>query len=865
MRSRWTVLVFLLSWAGAREARALNPTRDVTQYLVDFWQDGSGLPHNHVYTVLQTHDGYVWVGTRGGLGRFDGVRFTLFSDQRPDELRESEVWALTEGQDGSLWIGTYGGGLARMSNGTFKTYTQKEGLPSDFVLALATAPDGAVWVGLSKGLVRIQKDGRIEAFDVQAGAPAAPIHSLHFDPSGVLWIGGEKSLGSFTGGRFVEHPEIGTDARIETLSGDPRQGLWIGTWGHGLARLKDGVLTRFADTDGMPAEKITVVHVDPQGVPWIGSQEGLWRYRDGKFERFFSDIVNPGRTRTLRTVSLRAVRALYSDREGNVWLGTQEDGLARFRDSLFTTVSVGQSDGVDGKVTSVFEDSRGRVWLGAPDGARCLENGVLTPYEVGGTPANTFAEDAAGTIWVGSSRGLFRWKSKGFEMVELPGLLAHKDTAIATMLGDKQGRVWIGARGAGLFLYAEGRIHSFARGTPDGLPGDQIRALSEDREGAVWIGTKDAGLIRWKGGDRQVYTLKDGLPSDAVSAVYADAEGVVWVATRQGLMRIENGRLVKLVVQDGLPANYFYQIVEDDRGFLWFTCARGVARVSKKELNARAKGGRDLVTSEVFGGESGIRSTAMVVPNQPVAWKGRDGRLWFASAHGTAVVDPASMVQNTLPPSVWIEDVVVDGQSRMTGAAATYPAGRGDFEFHYVGLSFVAPERVRFQYRLDGIDNDWIQAGTRRTAYYTKLTPGEYVFRVKACNNDGVWNESPATFQFELQPHWYQRRTFHVMVVVLVGLGLFGVHRQRLAAHKRREAELAQAVDAALAQVKTLSGMLPICAGCKKIRDDTGYWNQMETYIHEHSGADFSHGMCPECLQKLYPEFAASQSSKLAG
>ena len=177
----------------------------------------------------------------------------------------------------------------------------------------------------------------------------------------------------------------------------------------------------------------------------------------------------------------------------------------------------------------------------------------------------------------------------------------------------------------------------------------------------------------------------------------------------------------------------------------------------------------------MFGGESGIRSTAMVVPNQPVAWKGRDGRLWFASAHGTAVVDPASMVQNTLPPSVWIEDVVVDGQSRMTGAAATYPAGRGDFEFHYVGLSFVAPERVRFQYRLDGIDNDWIQAGTRRTAYYTKLTPGEYVFRVKACNNDGVWNESPATFQFELQPHWYQRRTFHVMVVVLVGLSLIHI------------------------------------------------------------------------------------------
>jgi len=385
-----------------------------------------------------------------------------------------------------------------------------------------------------------------------------------------------------------------------------------------------------------------------------------------------------------------------------------------------------------------------------------------------------------------------------------------------------------------------------------------VRGLAEDSQGGIWVGTKDGGLARLHEGRFTSYGKKEGLPSASVSAVYVDKDDTVWIATRRGLARLRAGAITSYTAPHGLPANFFYQIVEDDHGYLWLTHGRGIVRLSRQELNDVADGKAATVSCRTFGTESGMKSTAMIIPKQPAAHKARDGRLWFATGNGAAVVDPASLVANHVVPPVWIEELRVDGKEEPARAGAAFPPGDGDVAIHYTGLSFVAPQSVRFKYKLEGFDAEWVDAETRRVAYYTNLPPGPYEFRVKACNNDGVWNETGHHLQFRLRPHWYQTRWFHGAMLLTLAAGLASLHQLRVRGHKRREKELAERVNEAVGHIKMLRGMLPVCASCKKIRDDKGYWNQMETYIAQNSEADFSHGICPECIARLYPEYAAA-------
>jgi hypothetical protein len=374
----------------------------------------------------------------------------------------------------------------------------------------------------------------------------------------------------------------------------------------------------------------------------------------------------------------------------------------------------------------------------------------------------------------------------------------------------------------------------------------------------VWVAAKDTGIACLHDGQVTTYASLDGRPLSA-AAVYVDANDVAWAATRRGLVRIEGDRVRTFTAAQGLIANYYYQIVEDDSGSLWLTHGRGVARVARQDLDDVAAGRAEAVDGRTFGTESGIKVTTMVVPNQPAALKARDGRLWFATGRGAAVVDPRSLVHNRVPPPVWVEDLRVDKDVRRAEDGAVFAPGEGDVEIHYAGLSFIDPDRMHFRYRLEGFDADWIEAGTRRIAYYTHLPPGRYQFRVRACNNDGVWNETGHGVTFELRPHWYQTGAFQASLVMLLGLAVVGGHKWRVREHRRRERELKLRVDEAVGHVKMLRGMLPICAGCKKIRDDKGYWNQMETYIQANSEADFSHGMCPECIARMYPDYHEAQ------
>jgi PAS domain S-box-containing protein len=762
-----------------------------TQHIVDLWQQADGLPQNYVFTVLQSRDGYLWIGTRSGLARFDGVRFTSFDDRIPGQLRESEVWALAEDRASALWVGTYGGGLTRLQHGRFTTFGTADGLPSDRIRSLAADRDGSLWIGTDNGLVHLQGD----QFTVVAPigfAPGQVITALHVDRTGVLWIGTETGLSSVRDGRFVDHTAAHPDTLsgiITAIAGNEQAALWVGIEpgaGHegGLRLLENAGITSYSVREGLASEHVMSLVVDGDTV-WVGTRLGLCRSRAGRFEQYTNDVWGFAGLKVLDRVAQQGVPALAVDHEGSLWFGTQLDGLGRLRRAPLSYVSGGAADegGVD--VRSLLEDRNGVLWMGTAHDLRRVDGEKTTTYATvpAGSAADALAVDRGGTLLVGSALGLFNLRAGRLE----PSTVFTRQPNVAVLFTDSRGDVWIGTRGNGVYRHsAAGLEHITSR---DGLLGDQVRAIAEDGRGNVCIGTRGGGVSCVRDGKIETFGVAQGLAGQDVQALSVDTSATVWAATRQGLSRIKNGRVASITAAQGLPANYFYQILEH-HDHLWMTCARGIARISLQELNAVADGRAATLEGDIFGAESGMAHTTVTLVHQPTALKRRDGTLWFATTRGAAVVDLDAMPRNAIPPPVHIEEVAVNRRARAFANAMRLESAEREIEVHYTALSFVVPRQVQFRYKLEGFDAEWVEAKTSRAAHYTNLPRGRYRFRVIASNNDGVWNEDGASFAFEVLPLWYERRWVWAVLAVVVALSALGAHQRRLTQLRAREREL---------------------------------------------------------------------------
>ena len=771
-----------------------EPGSLTTRRVADLWPESAGLPQSLVSCILQTRDGYIWAGTRGGLARFDGVRFTVFDDRVPGQLRESEVWALAEDADAALWIGTFGGGLTRLEDGVFTTYTVRDGLPADQVGALAVGPGGDLWVGTSAGLVR-RRGGRFERVAGDAELPGRGVSALHVDAHGVVWIGMDRGLAAYSSGRFVDHTRAHPEAltgNVAAIAGDIEQGLWLALWrgggeaGNGLRLLDRAGVRSFSVRDGLLSDNVMSLAIEPDGTLCVGTLAGLCRYRGGRFESHSASAASIGSRYSLDSVSRHGIPSLLVDREHNLWFGTRYAGLGRLRHTSFLDV-----DGVDDTdVRVLLEDASGTMWLGTATGLRRVSSGTTEVFPVtAGLPANALAQAPDGSLLIGTPRGIHEWS---FGRVRPARFAGAATLDVSLLFTDARHDTWIGTRSEGVYRLSAGGLRHY--GPREGLLGSEVRGIAQDRRGALWIGTRDGGVSRLQDGRFTTYGPEQGLAASSVQALFVDRDDDVWVATRRGLTRIREGRLSSIAATNGLPANFFYQVTEDDDGNLWLAHARGIARVAKQALNAVADGAAAAVDAELFGAESGMRSTAMTVARQPTAWKARDGRLWFASVQGVVVIDPRRSVRNGLPPPVRVEEVRAGGQVHPARDGLTLQPSESGVEITYTGLSFVAPERVLFRFRLEGLDDRWVEAGTRRTAYYTNLAPGSYRFRVIACNNDGVWNQEGASLSFRVLPRWYQRTSLRVLGAAAVLLLLLGLHQLRTARLRQRERELSSRV-----------------------------------------------------------------------
>jgi ligand-binding sensor domain-containing protein/signal transduction histidine kinase len=789
---RLSLLLPLLVFCGAR-THALDPRRELTQFSRQTWQTENGLPQNTVRSVIQAREGYIWVATEEGLARFDGDGFVVLDKQNTPQFKSNDVRSLLQDRRGALWVGT-AAGLVRIDGGEVTSFGTQQGLPGDDIESLYEDRDGVVWVGTSSGLSRYA-DGAFTNFTTREGLPANGVQTLFEDAEGVLWVGTTVGAARFRGGRFESFDAGGAGASVEAVEQGADGCLWLGT-SDGLACYKEGRLKTYTVADGLPNDRVTTLRADAEGSLWVGTAAGLSRFRDGRFENFTG----------VEGLSDGVILSLFEDAEGSLWVGTESGGLSQLKDKKFTTYTTKEGLSSD-LVKAIYEDRRGRVWVGTYGGGlNLLQDGKVSVYTTKqGLASNivlALADDAAGDLWAGTPDGLSRLRDGRFETYTSADGLPND--FVRSLYAARDGSLWVGTRG-GLARLKDGVFETYT--TREGLPDDFVGTINEDAEGNLWVGTL-GGLSKLAGGKFENYTTREGLSDDVVISIHGDAEGRMWVGTNGGgLNLLKGGRFTAFTTRDGLPDDVIYRVLEDGRGRLWMSCNKGIFRLAKSELDDFAAGRVHSLSPVLYGTADGMATRECSGGGHPSAWRDHEGRLWFSTIKGVAMIDPERVASNTHPPPVAIEQVRVDGEPVAAGTGVEFAPGKSRFDFYYAGLSFVAPGKVRYKYKLEGFDRDWVDGGDRRAAYYTNLGPGDYRFLVLACNNDGVWSSAPASFAFRLRPHFY--RTYWFYALCALGLGLLAWQlyalrlrqvRARFAAVLRERNRIAREIHDNLAQ-----------------------------------------------------------------
>jgi len=769
------IAVFLLANFLSVPAHAQSAP---SQYVTRVWHTEEGLPQNSVNVMLQDHQGYIWIGTFGGLARFDGERFTVFDSANTSGFGSDEMFSLYESPPGVLWIGTVDGGLIRLQDGVATTYTERDGLPRRWVTSIRGDLEGKVWINTAEGGVAHFAGSKLESYPTHHGQAVREFFLQAQD--GSMWFRCGQDVVRFA-----------ADGSISTLHStkpsvflvrEARDGsVWIAIRDqYRLVRYYQGA---FSDVP-LPAlgrewreENLLYsfsMAEDADGELLVRTPVGL--------SRVLNDRLSPAEALPLLTSvgEPLKVRSLLVDREGNLWVGTIGTGLIRLRRAPLT--AYGKDEGLsDSNFSSVFQDREGRIWLGGDllywfDGHRFQRLPRMGDIL-------SIAQTRDGDLWFGGYGGLYRLRS---------GVLSHFDVnapAVKVIFQDRQGTVWVGAvaeeRPGGLYRFRDGKLEQ--------VPGiSDVRAIAEDREGGLWLGGL-AGLRYMHGSKILTYDQNQGLSSNSVYDIHQDSTGTLWVATYGGgLNRFRNSRFKAITTQNGLPDNLLLGLLEDREGNLWFSSNQSVFRLSLKELNDCADGEISFLLPVSYGTAEGMRSTESN-GGSPGAWIARDGRIWFPTLRGVVAMDPTA--GNRFPPPVVLEEAWANKFTLARNGRTSVAPGNNTFDFRFTALSFSAPEKLHFKYRLEPFDKDWVEVRTRRTAHYTNMDPGEYSFHVLAANNFGIWSDQEASVRFVLRPHFYQTTWFRSLCVAVLLAMIWVLHRLRLRQLRKQEEKFREAVE----------------------------------------------------------------------
>ena len=754
-------------------ALGLDPTSRITQYGLDVWTARDGLPQNSVRVVRQTSDGYLWLGTRAGLVRFDGVTFTTFDSANTPALASDHILSMAAGTGGSLWVGSTDGVLVHVREGRFERHLDPRLEGSD-VRALLVDSAGRLWVGLDHaGLFRMEKGVLVHVPTGDARADSI-IRCLYEDRSGKIWVGTDAGLKRADAhvAIAVANTKLRSEYAVWAITGDGADGLWVGTRMGGLYHYDAGQFQAAPVSNWLKSGVVLSLLHDRGGNLWIGSDgDGLGRLSEGQVSALT----------TSNGLTNQIVRTIYEDREGTVWAGTAGGGLNRLRDQNLRVLSSREGMPSD-LVRSAFVDTEQTLWLGTGAGLAQLKQGKITVFgREQGLPGSMIwpvFRDRARNVWVGSTERTVKMYPGG-RITSANARLALRDADARAFLEDRSGAVWIGT-GRGLFCY-RGDLRSLDPKAP--VMDKPVTALLESRTGELWVGTNDGVYVRSEQGVFRLDT--SGLPSRNAVAMHEDGAGNVWIGTPKGLAVWRANKVRRLGPEAGIPETDIYGIAEDGSDGFWITGRRGLYRFSAAAMGDLASGKRESVAARTLAHGDSLRgSSEFNWGAQPLIGKDNSGRLWIPSYGGVVIADAATLL-TSIAPSIYIERATLDGKPIGSSALAGH---RLDFE--YTALTYRAPRSVRFSYILEGFDRAWVDGGQRRSAHFTAVPPGHYTFRVRASSDDGGWQDIEASVPVTLTPRFYQTVWFAFLCGAAALAGIAAVHLARVKRLRNREALL---------------------------------------------------------------------------
>ena len=776
LRSLWFTLVtgfgFLLI---PGQLFALDPARTVFQYNCQSWTHGDGLSANGINAITQTRDGFLWVGTHRGLVRFDGTEFRAFDLPNQLHFRNQIISALAASKDGSLWFGLRNGSVGCYQNKTgFSSLTNEAWVdPAMNVIAIREVSDGAIWMGTDKGTAR--------------------------------WVNGNSNQTNF-------YEQL---AGVTAIYEDSHQRVWLGTAEHGLYYWQAGQLTAFPDAS-LAQASVAALAEDSLGQIWVATKFGL---------RCYDASFRPKE----QTPVYSEVKALLLDRHGVLWVGTTGEGLLRYQNGGFS--SLRRTDGLAGDdVTSLYEDHEGSLWIGTRNGLSQLTDVTLPIYSSGEGLLSGGYHDVCrsidGAVWVATSHGVSHFDGRqatnysteaGLANPYIKRVFQARNGDLYLVNGNKEIEVFsegkVVARhtsaawptafaeddlsvvvsvGGNLFRISRDEFTPYAYQGAEAPPLYWVRSLFSCRDGSILVGSVN-GFFRLKEGRFEQWSAEKGLSDNNVLWVCEDNEGIVWAGLTTGISRLRDGKIRNLGRDDGLFDNFINAIVPDDQGWLWMNSSRGIFRIRRQSLDNFINGITNHVECVAYDGQEATKSLD-TTEVEYAGCKTSDGRIWFPSHQGVVMVDPTNLVINPVVPPVYIQQVHANGVELTAGNHSGVRPGKGELEFQFIAVSFIAPQKNRFRYWLQGYDPTWVEAGERRSAFYTNLKPGRYTFRVQACNASGVWNTLGDSIAVELPPHFYQQVWFKISCGLL-GLGaLSGIYGWRVK-HLRQQKRKLQAAN----------------------------------------------------------------------
>lgn len=794
---RLTSLLLTTSLLACGAAAAATPARPLTaDYTDERYEVRDGLAHSTINTIVQTSDGYLWFGTQEGLSRFDGVRFTTFDHVTTPTIADSFIQALAVDRDGSLLVGTTGGGVTRTRHGTWERLRVNTPDARD-VYALAVSPDGTLWVGTNHGLYGIRPTS-LRRFDTADGLGSNDVRSLLAEPDGTIWAGTARGgvsriVGATVTTYTTAHGALASND-VLALTRHPDGTVLVAT-GSGISSFRDGASTRI-DLPLSPDSVIQALAVARDGSLWIGtSNDGLFLRQQG----------------TLRHLPLEDdpatnISALSIDRDGALWVGTGGWGVRCIRARRVQSISA--PEGLASPVAwAVLESRDGSLWVGSDGGLNRLDpdGAVRSTYSLKqgfSTAASTsLCEGADGSIWSGGEDGQLRriLPDGRVRTLQLGG--PTEDRAIRAITADADHSLWVGTGSALFELDPSTAAIRRTYSTSDGLPHDGVRAIVREQGGSLLL-TTSTGLSRLSDGTIRTVAAREGSDSDLFFAIYTDREGIVWLAARTtGIAVLRDGRLTRITTAQGLYHNAVYAITEDAHGSLWFTSSRGVSRVRRSDVLAVVDGTTQSFSGHVIAEADGMRNRECNGGRTPAIWHTRDGRILAPTMDGLVIITPSTVTGNLHRAVPLIEAVESDARVVSTQPRTLAP-GDGRLTIRYTAPAFQDADQLRFRYRLDGFDREWVEAGTQRSAHYTNLPPGSYTFRVVVQQLAGAPRTSDETaFQLVLQPHAHQRTSVRAAIALLLLLLIALFIRDRSRSHRQREDDLRRMVSEKTAEL----------------------------------------------------------------